>query len=381
VQSSPAASTGPRPQRDIGIVPRISVVMAVYNGERYLSEAIESILGQTFTSFEFLIIDDDSTDRTREIIRSYEDPRIYLVENQQNQGVTPSLNCGLRLARGEFIVRQDADDISETERFAKQIAFMDANPDVALLGTQFTGIDGDGTKWKGWPIPTSHDEIRWRLLFGTPLIHTSVMLRREPVLRHIGFYNEELVKGQDFEYWHRITEQLRAHSLKEPLVRYRIHRERVSDNKAIRDTMPRVRAAIHARMLGWGSSAKEENELRSEVLTGLLRGWGDSFETLLLERAVADLLQLHTAYRREQQLSPSEATKHRLALRTALAGQLILIAANRLVQQPQEALRLFRSALRMRSPVAGRVLFKALGRISTSLGLRVYLLDRRKRVV
>jgi len=368
-------------RRPEGRSPRVSVAMAVYNGERYLREAIESILGQTFGDFEFLIIDDGSTDRTSDIIRSYEDSRICLVQNERNQGVTPSLNRGLRLARGEFIARQDADDISEPERFERQIAFMDANPDVALLATQFTGIDSEGTRWKGWPIPIPHDEIRWRLLFGTPLIHTSVMLRREPVLRYVGFYNEELVKAQDFEYWHRITGKLRARSLNEPLVRYRIHRERVSDNKAIKDTMPGVRAAIHARMLNWSITGGEENELRSEVLTGLLRGWGDSFETPLLERAIGDLLELHAVYCGEQQLHPSEAAKHRSALRTALAGQLILVAASRLVQQPREALRLLRSTLCMRSPVAGRVLLKALGRVSTSLGLRVYILDRRKRVV
>jgi len=355
--------------------------MAVYNGERYLREAIESVLVQTFSDFEFLIIDDGSTDQTRAIIRSYEDQRICLVENEQNHGVTPSLNRGLCLARGEFIARQDADDISEPERFEKQIAFMDATPDVALLGTQFTGIDSDGTRWKGWPIPLSHNEIRWRLLFGTPLIHASVMLRWEPVLRHVGYYNDELVKAQDFEYWHRITEKLRAQSLDEPLVRYRIHAERISEDKAITDTMPRVRAAIHAKMLDWSSTTDEESELRSEVLTGLLRGWGDIYEFSLLERAAGDLLALHAAYCRELQLSPPKAAKHRAALRTALAGQLVLIAANRLVPQPREAFRLFRTALCMRSFVRVRVLVKALGRIFSSVGLRVYLLDRRKPVV
>ena len=117
------------------VQPKISVVMPAYNAENYIREAIDSILAQTFRDFEFLIIDDGSTDHTVEIIRSYSDSRIRLYQNERNMGVAATLNRGLDLARGEYIARMDADDISLPERFAKQAAYMDAHPDVAVCGS------------------------------------------------------------------------------------------------------------------------------------------------------------------------------------------------------------------------------------------------------
>src|SRR4051794_29608800 len=121
-------------------MPKVTVLLAVYNGERYLREAIDSILGQTFQDFEFLIINDGSTDSTREIILSYHDPRIRLVDNEDNIGQTRSLNRGLALAAGQFVARQDADDISEPERLASQVAFLEIHPEVVLLGTWYRKI-------------------------------------------------------------------------------------------------------------------------------------------------------------------------------------------------------------------------------------------------
>ena len=117
--------------------PTVTVLLSVYNGERYLRESIESILNQTFTDFEFLIINDGSTDDSRRIISSYDDPRIQLIDNEQNIGLSQSLNKGLKLARGTYIARQDADDISEPERLAKQVSYMDRNPHIALLGSWY----------------------------------------------------------------------------------------------------------------------------------------------------------------------------------------------------------------------------------------------------
>ncbi|HKQ33129.1 MAG TPA: glycosyltransferase family A protein, partial [Thermodesulfobacteriota bacterium] len=122
------------------MTPKVTVLMTVYNGEKFLNEAIDGILNQTFRDFEFLIINDGSTDGSREIIKSYKDPRINLVDNESNIGLTASLNRGLSLAGGEYIARQDADDISLPERLEKQISILERNPDIALLGSWYLEI-------------------------------------------------------------------------------------------------------------------------------------------------------------------------------------------------------------------------------------------------
>jgi hypothetical protein len=203
--------------------PVVSVVMSVYNGERYLREAIESILSQTFTDFEFLIIDDGSTDNSADIIRAYQnhDPRIRLVQNDANIGLTRSLNKGLDLARGTYIARMDADDISLPERFARHVAFMDAHPEIGICGTwaEFFGVTPGGI----WRNATDPDEIKSRLFFGQALTHPSVMLRRSTIQSANLYYNSDYVRSQDYELWARASRHVRISNVPEVLLRYRLH--------------------------------------------------------------------------------------------------------------------------------------------------------------
>ncbi len=127
---------------------KVTILMSVYNGERYHKEAVDSILTQTFTNFAFLIIDDALTDRTSEILQNYDNPRIRIVTNEENPGLTKSLNKGLALAKEKYIARMDADDISLLERFEKQIAFFETHPDIALVGTSYKEIDYKGNDYK-----------------------------------------------------------------------------------------------------------------------------------------------------------------------------------------------------------------------------------------
>ncbi|HAS7841575.1 TPA: glycosyltransferase family 2 protein, partial [Vibrio cholerae] len=140
--------------------PKISVVMSVYNGEKYLGEAIDSILKQTFSDFEFIIINDGSTDKTLEIIKSYmkKDDRIVLV-SRENKGLIVSLNEGLDLAKGQYIARMDADDISIKSRFEKQIEFLDSNPDIGVCGT-WVEVFGENIKSKKWKMPTQDPDLK-----------------------------------------------------------------------------------------------------------------------------------------------------------------------------------------------------------------------------
>ncbi len=191
--------------------------MSVYNNEEYLEEAIESILNQTFTDFEFIIIDDGSTDGTWAILSSYADPRVRLVHNQGNIGLTRSLNKGLTLAQGVYIARMDADDISLPDRFERQIAFLSAYPGVGLLGVGWWNLKSNGEKQQMVSPPTADSVIRWFLLFGTVLAHPGVMFRKD-LINKVGQYNENIHFAQDYELWCRMAQVTRLANLPEPLL-------------------------------------------------------------------------------------------------------------------------------------------------------------------
>jgi len=198
--------------------------MSVYNCERYVAEAVESILGQTFTDFEFIIIDDGSTDRSLSILRRFaqRDGRIRLV-SRGNRGLTRSLNEGLGLARGEFIARMDADDISLPERLERQVEYLRAHPECVALGCRLYLIDPDGDPLMEEPRPTTHEDIMQMLLRGSGAIpHPGAMIRRTDLCA-IGGYNEEFKAAQDLDLWLRLSERRQLANLDEVLVRYRMH--------------------------------------------------------------------------------------------------------------------------------------------------------------
>lgn len=212
--------------------PRVSVLMSVYNDSEFLRLAIESILQQTYQNFEFLIIDDGSTDDSRGIIRSYQDSRIRLIVNDQNMGLTQSLNKGLNLSKGSLIARMDSDDIAYPQRFARQVAFLEAHPDVAVVGTQVRTIDENGRPIHsgGWKKSTSWGAIRWQLIFDNPLVHTTVMFRRSVIWNEFGGYAEEFPSSQDFELWSRVAGRHRLANLPDGLMDFRVHSGSVSWN-------------------------------------------------------------------------------------------------------------------------------------------------------
>jgi glycosyltransferase involved in cell wall biosynthesis len=211
---------------------KLTVLMPVYNGERFLREAIESILQQTWADFEFLIVNDASTDGSRDIITSYKDPRIRLIDNPVNLGQTASLNRGLELASGYFIARQDQDDISLPDRLEKQVSFLEQNPSVALLGTGHIRINQDGkrlyTRWS--PSEENHLEICWRLLTDNVFAHSSVVFRRDIVWQELGGYNGTIVIAQDYDLWSKIARRHEVHILNRPLVCIRYHNRNASVN-------------------------------------------------------------------------------------------------------------------------------------------------------
>jgi hypothetical protein len=200
--------------------------MPIHNGEAFVAAAIESVLEQTFRDFEFLIIDDGSTDGSVGIIEAYTDPRIRLMRNEHQIGQTRTLNRGLGMARGEYVARMDADDISLPTRLERQVGFMAANPDVGACGTWVVTLgDREGEVWK---YPEGAEEIRCRLLFDSALAHPSVCMRREVFARHSLQFDEAYPLAEDYQLWKTASDVFPLANIGEVLLRYRIHAESVS---------------------------------------------------------------------------------------------------------------------------------------------------------
>lgn len=207
--------------------PKVSVIMGVYNGAKHLRESIESILGQTFVDFEFIIVNDGSRDRSREIVVSHSDPRIVLIDNDRNQGLTKSLNIALRVARGEFIARQDADDISERERLAVEVGFLERFPEVGLVGTHAAFFDQKGRVFSAWEPPLQHEDIARGMQRANCFCHGSVMMRKS-CLDGVGFYREVFKCSQDYDLFLRICERSRTANIGQLLYRLRRSPETIS---------------------------------------------------------------------------------------------------------------------------------------------------------
>ncbi|HEX8251902.1 MAG TPA: glycosyltransferase [Thermoanaerobaculia bacterium] len=204
------------------MTPRVTVLMSVFNGGVYLREAIESILAQTFADYEFLIVDDGSTDDTPSILRGYRDARIRVLTNERNVGLTASLNRGLGEARGEWIARQDADDRSHPQRLQRQLAFVAAHPEVTVAGTQARVIDARGRAVGMSRKPRTSIGIAWCSVFHNPLLHSSVIFRRNAILE-AGGYDEAYPFNQDFELWSRLMERHPLANIDDVLIDHRVH--------------------------------------------------------------------------------------------------------------------------------------------------------------
>lgn len=209
--------------------PLVSVIMSVYNDARYLRQAIESILNQTLCDFEFIIINDGSTDRSGRILDRYarRDERIRVI-HQENTGLTKALNRGLAEAGGELIARMDADDISLPERFEKQVAFLAEHPEVVAVGSAVESMDGGGRPVRVTRYPVDGVHLSQALLTnGAALCHPAVMMRREPVLAR-GGYDERYVLAQDRDLWLKLEEHGTLANVSAILLRYRVHVRSIS---------------------------------------------------------------------------------------------------------------------------------------------------------
>ncbi len=198
-------------------MPNVSILLPVYNGEKYLRAAIESICGQTFKEWELLVLDDGSTDSSVEVARSFRDERIRVFPNGRNLGVARTLNRGITEAKGEWIARMDADDEALPDRLRRQVDFLRAHPKIALLGTNAISAE---TGRPAFVVPTSHELIRANLLFNCSFLHPTVMWRKEVFERENLSY-EETPTAEDYDLWERAVVCLQTANLTDRLLRYR----------------------------------------------------------------------------------------------------------------------------------------------------------------
>ena len=241
-------------------MPKVSVVMSVYNGELYLKESIESILNQTFTNFEFIIINDGSTDDTPQILDEYrsKDNRIKII-NQENIGLTKSLNKGIRLSKGEYIARQDADDLSKPERFTKQVKVLDQNPHLSAVFAINNFIDEHGNYLCTKQLP-SNQRVKCLLKYANPLIHGTAMLRKAD-FQKIGWYDEKYRVGQDRVLWKKmVSSGLYFDIIREVLYNYRLVSGSITWSKKVD-----WKDSEHRKYLYWLSTVFLANGKRHEA--------------------------------------------------------------------------------------------------------------------
>jgi glycosyltransferase involved in cell wall biosynthesis len=223
--------------------PTVSVVMPVYNGERYLAEAIDSILGQTFTDFELIVVDDGSNDGTRDILGAYErrDQRVRVHRHSSNQGISATRNQGCRMARGRFIAVMDADDVSLPERFEIQVPFLNANPDVAAVGSWVQRVDATGVRLplRGRYYVPPPALIAWSMIFCNIVVHSTVMMRREAINLE-AVYDDDYPVAEDYKLLLRLSHVERVAVLPKILVLYRTWPGNISRSSRLDEQAARV---------------------------------------------------------------------------------------------------------------------------------------------
>ena len=228
-------------------VPVVSVVMSVYNGERFLQDAVESILSQSLRDFEFIVIDDGSTDHSAAILDRYQNSDARLkVCHGEHAGLIESLNRGCALAQGKYIARMDADDVAIKDRLIWQTDFMDAHPEIGIVGGAVEWIDATGKPLVIRRYPSDDEKIKTTLFQqGCAFWHPTVVLRRE-VFARAGGYRRVVVDAEDYDLWLRIADHYQLANLENVVLKYRIHPHQVSMRKTAQQTLGMIAAQVAA---------------------------------------------------------------------------------------------------------------------------------------
>ena len=208
------------------MIPLISVIMPVFNAEKFISTSIESVLQQSFLNFELIILNDGSTDHSEQLILRYKDKRIRYFKHSINRGLISTLNEGLRYSAGDFIARLDADDIAKPDRLFRQVQFLLRNPDHSICASSYDVINTNGRKKYRVFSPSLDIEIRTLLFFCNCICHSSVMIRKNALQDNV--YRQAYQLCEDYDLWSRLIDQSKVAILSEPLIHYRLHNDNIS---------------------------------------------------------------------------------------------------------------------------------------------------------
>ena len=244
--------------------PLVTVLMSVHNDRPYLPEAVDSTLRQSLDDFEFVVIDDASTDGSGDYLRGLTDPRVRFHRNPRNLGLTKSLNHGLMLATGRYVARMDADDVSTPDRLRRQAAFLDANPLVGIVGCARILVDESGKNVAHAPAAEDDLRIRWKCLLGNPFAHPAVMFRLDLLDSHRLRYDESFRTAQDYDLWSRLLCVTRGHNLPDALLHYRLRHgvSRIHRTDQLRNHDRIALASLRRIVPGFDVSPEEVSQLR-----------------------------------------------------------------------------------------------------------------------
>jgi glycosyltransferase involved in cell wall biosynthesis len=339
----------------MAVTPVVSVLMPARNAGRYLGPAVASVFAQTLRALELIVVDDGSTDDSRQILAAIADPRLVVVRTHAPRGLPHALNRGLDVARADLVARLDADDIARPERLERQLAAMRARPALALLGTRGYLVDAEGRRVGHLDRPVGEHAILWYHLFDNPFVHSSVMFRRAVVRDDLRGYDESfLTATEDWELWSRVLRRYPAANLPDRLVEYRTHPDSMMggvDSARRRDDIRRIVTANAASVLGMDMTPREI-ELVCGFLLGLDRRDVDAWLTLVVRMA--------SAFARRYPAAAPEGEPRR-----ALGLQLDVMAARSRPAGRATALAVYAAALR-RDPrfVRGLPISRVLARLT-----------------
>lgn len=208
---------------------KVSWVLPVYNAEKFLSKTIESVISQTFSNWELIVIDDGSTDNSLNIIKSFDDDRIKII-SRENKGLSETLNEGVSLSQGNYIARIDADDINEPNRLFEQVSFLDSHLDYVLVASNVSFIDENDKIFNYSTLPSCHNKIKEKLNIDNCIFHPSVLMRRDALLNVGGYDNKVGCYWEDYQLWLKLINEGRFYILPRFLLKYRVHDKSISKN-------------------------------------------------------------------------------------------------------------------------------------------------------
>jgi glycosyltransferase involved in cell wall biosynthesis len=261
-------------------VPLVSVLLAVYNDDRRVGAAVQSLLRQTLTDLEVIVIDDASTDATPERLSDLGDPRLRVLRNDERRGLAASLNRGLDEARGRYVARLDSDDIALPDRLDKQVAHVRSDPRLAIVGTAVSDLPERGGPGRTHVLPERARALRWHALFSSPFFHPTVLLDRETLERHGLRYDTAFLESEDYDLWSRLFAVADGANLREPLVLKGLHSAQASQRR--RDVQESFQRRVALREI---DRVAPRVDAEAAWRAGARRGGGSRRELMRLLRA------------------------------------------------------------------------------------------------